>query len=314
MQGNFLGPYADYGEHTRMKIRDLAVALATCAGIATAARIAGAEAPTSIPLCTGDCDASAAVTVDEILVGVNIALGQQAVTMCRAFDRDGSDDLTVDELVSGVDAALNGCILEEAEGPFITAMTLVRADDIVLDAVDVDALGRKIFVRPFGSGFSMIVETRPGPDGADVGHQVFEEAPDLPTLRPDIQIIVSSNLGDGSAAVCDDESEPQGGVPAAQPFGFQEQVRVSNVINEMSCRIDGGARTNDVDACTLSRRGNDFGYAFFDRSSKVQFCLPIARTWAFPVWDTVIAARARDILGNVGEIHEIIVRIPEAPP
>jgi hypothetical protein len=235
--------------------------------------------------------------------------------MCRAFDRDGSDELTVDELVSGVDAALNGCVFEEAEGPFITAMALVRADDVVVDTpVDIDDLGRPIFVRPFGSGFSVMVEARPGLDGAEVGHQVFEEAPDLPTLRPDIQIIVSSALGDGSPAVCDDESEPQGGVPAAEPFGFQEQVQVSNVINEMSCRIDGGARTNDVDACTLSRRGNDFGYAFYEPSSKVQFCLPIARTWAFPVGDTVIAARARDIIGNVGEIRELIVRIPPAVP
>jgi hypothetical protein len=230
---------------------------------------------------------------------------------CRAFDRDGSIDLTVDELVSGVDSALNGCTFDEAEGPFVTRLTLVRADGVVVEAAGVDELGREIYIRPFGSGFSVVVEARPGPDGAEVGHQVFEKAPDLPTLRPDIQMIASSDLGDGSSAVCDDETDPPGGVPAAEPFGFQEQLPVSHVINELSCRVDGGARTNDVDACTLSSRGNDFGYAFVDDSSKVQFCLPIARAWAFPVGDTVIAARVRDILGNAGEIREIIVRVPE---
>jgi len=45
----------------------------------------------------------------------------------------------------------------------------------------------------------------------------------------------------------------------------------------------------------------------------VQFCLPIALAWAFPVGDTVLAVRVRDILGNSGEIREIIVRIAEPP-
>lgn len=285
------------------------VALAT----ALAAAPLAAQLPTSLPLCIGDCDASATVTVDEILVGVNIALGQRGLATCRAFDRDGSDTLTVDELVSGVDAALNGCVVEEVEGPFLTTLTLARADDVIVNPADVDALGREIYVRPFGSGFSLVIEARPGLDGAEVGRVVFEAVPDPETLRPDIQVIVSSPLGDGSPAVCDDASDPPGGVRAAAPFVFHEHQVVTDVINEMSCRVDGGARSNDVDACTLSTRGNDFGFAFVDSTSKVQFCLPIARAWAFPVGDTVVAARVRNILGTAGEIGEIIVRIPPPP-
>jgi Ca2+-binding EF-hand superfamily protein len=59
--------------------------------------------------CVGDCDGAGAVTVDEIVKGVNIALGQETTAMCAAFDRDGNGAVTVDELVSAVSNALEGC-------------------------------------------------------------------------------------------------------------------------------------------------------------------------------------------------------------
>lgn len=267
--------------------------------------------PTSIPPCVGDCDSSQYVTVDEVLVGVNIALGQQQLAVCSAFDRDANESLTVDELISGVDAALNGCTVPAAEGPFISALTLARADDIIVDPVDLDEIGRPVYVRPFGSGFSLIVEGKIGPSGAEVAHEVFETAPFDPADRPDIQMIVSSPLGDGSAAVCDTADDPIGGVPAADPFAFHERQGITDVINEMSCRVNGGARTNGRDACTVSQRGNDFGFAFVSEESAVQYCLPFARAWALPGGDTVIAVRLLDMLGNPGEIGEIVVRVPE---
>lgn len=288
---------------------DLATVLVNAGVLVLSVASVMAQLPTSKPPCVGDCDSSAAVTVDEILIGVNVALGQRPLASCTAFDRDGSLSLTVDELVSGVDAALHGCMEEEFEGPVVTALTLARADDVVVVPADVDALGRDVYVRSFGSGFSLIIEGRPGLDGARVGLEVFEMAPDPPTRRPDVQMIVSAALGDGSPVVCDNRSNPQGGVPAAAPFGFQEQQPITDVINEMSCRIDSGARTSDRDACTLSPRGDDFGFAFVDASSKVQFCLPIALTWAFPVGETVVAVRLRDILGNTGDVREIVVRV-----
>lgn len=59
--------------------------------------------------CAGDCNADGAVTVDELIVGVNIALGQADIDACAAFDRDGDGLVFVDELVAAVDAALHGC-------------------------------------------------------------------------------------------------------------------------------------------------------------------------------------------------------------
>ncbi len=69
--------------------------------------------PTPTPTlgpCVGDCDHNGSVTVDELVRGVNIALGYAALDDCRTFDRDRSEMVTVDELVVAANAALNGCV------------------------------------------------------------------------------------------------------------------------------------------------------------------------------------------------------------
>ena len=59
--------------------------------------------------CLGDCNGDKSATIDELLRGVNIALGTSSVEVCPAFDRDLSGNVTIDELVAGVTNALNGC-------------------------------------------------------------------------------------------------------------------------------------------------------------------------------------------------------------
>jgi subtilisin-like proprotein convertase family protein/Tol biopolymer transport system component len=77
----------------------------TATGIAT--RTVGA---TYTPVvCVGDCGSDGTVTVNELIVGVNIALGGLALESCPAFDCNGSGELTIDCLVRAVDASLNGC-------------------------------------------------------------------------------------------------------------------------------------------------------------------------------------------------------------
>lgn len=55
---------------------------------------------------TGDCNADGSVTVDEVLLGVNIVLGQQPVSACPAFDASGTGVVTVTELLRAMNAAL----------------------------------------------------------------------------------------------------------------------------------------------------------------------------------------------------------------
>jgi len=61
--------------------------------------------------CVGDCSDDRVVTIDELVLGVNIDLGIAALDVCPAFDANGDGHLTIDELVAGVDALLSGCSL-----------------------------------------------------------------------------------------------------------------------------------------------------------------------------------------------------------
>jgi hypothetical protein len=61
------------------------------------------------PGCACDCDGDGHVTVEELVVAVNIALGQLPLAACPAADRNGDSLVTVDEIVIAVSAALQGC-------------------------------------------------------------------------------------------------------------------------------------------------------------------------------------------------------------
>lgn len=76
-------------------------------GAMAAAAVFSLAAPTAA--CTGDCDGNGFVTVDELVRGVDIALGLTLLNDCPSFDRDGDHKVSVDELVAAVNAALNKC-------------------------------------------------------------------------------------------------------------------------------------------------------------------------------------------------------------
>jgi len=62
-----------------------------------------------LPACAGDCSGEGEVTVDELINGVNIALGSALLEQCPSFDPDGDGLVSVAELVLGVNNALAGC-------------------------------------------------------------------------------------------------------------------------------------------------------------------------------------------------------------
>lgn len=60
--------------------------------------------------CTGDCNSDGRVGVDEIVVGVGIALGESAWARCVRMDADRDGAVGVDDLLRGVQRALEGCV------------------------------------------------------------------------------------------------------------------------------------------------------------------------------------------------------------
>ena len=61
------------------------------------------------PECAGDCNADGAVTVDEVIVGVRIALDAEPFERCPALDRDANGEVAIADLISAVSHVLGGC-------------------------------------------------------------------------------------------------------------------------------------------------------------------------------------------------------------
>jgi hypothetical protein len=59
--------------------------------------------------CAGDCDGNGAVAINELVLGVNIALGSAQVSSCLPIDTNSSGTVEINELVAAVNRALGGC-------------------------------------------------------------------------------------------------------------------------------------------------------------------------------------------------------------
>ena len=168
--------------------------------------------------------------------------------------------------------------------------------------------GVPIFPRFMPFGFLIVLEARPGASGLDVGGTTFRSNTSDPNVLPDLQMVASRALGNGSAAICD-VNPPSfiGGVPAVNPPMFGGTQAAANAINDLACRFD--ARKVTTDACT---RNASFEERFVSAGSRiVQFCsqVGVGEELAFPLGDTRLTARALDVAGHPGPPASIIVRV-----
>lgn len=166
--------------------------------------------------------------------------------------------------------------------------------------------GVSIYSRPASVGFSLVIEGRPGLSGAAVAPFAFDSTV---TSFPDLQIEVSRPLGNGSPAVCDMTAPMLGGVPAVNPPNFDATSTNVNTINDLACRfLDGGGSPlgrGKNESCVVFGSGD---YHFVQTNSTLQFCGFIDRPLQFPPGDTLVTARLRDVLGNVGPQAQIVIR------
>ena len=65
--------------------------------------------PAAAQHCVGDCGGDGLVTINELIVGVNIALGSRDVSSCGPFDADDDGEVKINELIQGVGNAMNQC-------------------------------------------------------------------------------------------------------------------------------------------------------------------------------------------------------------
>ena len=67
--------------------------------------------PQSCATCVGDCGCDLRVTVDELLIMVNIVLGSADVELCLPGDGNHDAAITVDEILNAVNSALTECVV-----------------------------------------------------------------------------------------------------------------------------------------------------------------------------------------------------------
>jgi hypothetical protein len=202
-------------------------------------------------------------------------------------------------------AATGALAQEESAGPEVVFFGVLRADGTVVDPNGVDESGRPVYDRPFGSGFSLVVEAKRGASAKVVGEATFSEPG-----CPDLQVQVTRPLGDGSPAVCDSVPPDDGGVPAIDPPDLDDDPAACNALNDLGCRfVDGAGHPQGrqcSEGCVLFPSA-DLGCV--SPGAITQFCALIAKSAEFAIGETLVTARVRDVEGNLGPPAQIIVRI-----
>jgi uncharacterized repeat protein (TIGR03806 family) len=78
--------------------------------------------------CIGDCDGDGRVRINELIVGVNIALGEFPLAECDSFDRDGNGSVGVNELLAAVNTSSSGCSMAATPTPTATPVPTGAAE------------------------------------------------------------------------------------------------------------------------------------------------------------------------------------------
>jgi hypothetical protein len=119
----------------------------------------------ALALCGGDCDGNRRVTVDELVRGVNVALGSAALDQCPAFDCTGGGPVTINCLIKGVNDALAGCPSNvqnpAVEGPVSGGNGAPFLASTTFDLAQVGYTQAEYFVAGTASAYANVGELTP---------------------------------------------------------------------------------------------------------------------------------------------------------
>lgn len=285
--------------------------------------------------CVGDCNDNTAVSINELIVAVNIALGERVVADCQNADPSGDSTVAINELIRCVGSALNGCGPAEptptpeptftlaptttpapAVGPVVLFFGLTAADDSLIHPI-ADQDGIPVYELLQGRGFHIVIEAGPGLSLVGPGLDTFNA-----NGPPSLQVLANRPLGDGSRAVCDADPPFAGGVPSTDPPVFEvDDPAVTDALNDLGCRFqDGGGTPNPItsgrgcgNACV---RFEDGEFACRDQQrTLLQYCSVVMSVFEeFPEGDTLLSARVLEaqVSGRErmpGPVDQIIIRV-----
>jgi YVTN family beta-propeller protein len=145
----------------------------------------------------------------DLVLGVNIALGEQQLTVCPVFDDDGTGSVEVYELITGVNNALSGCPVAALRRPSRSSTVALSDDESVVVMADFDGDAVSIFNTSDNTKIATV------PTGNEPSSVVIlpDNSTALVANRADATVVVVSNIKSASAAVTatvDVGSEPTG--------------------------------------------------------------------------------------------------------
>jgi len=89
---------------------------------------------TAFAACPGDCDGDDAVSVTDVIAGVNIALGTADIETCHAADLNDDGTVSIDELIRLVRRALDGCAVPSIDDLHVDdSFDYATTHDVLID-------------------------------------------------------------------------------------------------------------------------------------------------------------------------------------
>jgi len=154
------------------------------------------------------------------------------------------------------------------------------------------------------SDFLIVVEGARGTSNRDPGQNLVV----VDDERPDVQVLFSNDLGDGSSTVCDKgpAPNPSGGVPGIDPAIFGPEAHVTQALQDVACRFS--VHSTSAEACTRDGFGH---FTYLGSGTRRQYCFAVSPNTMFVPGSTAIAVQLVDTQGNIGPVQEIVVALPQ---
>ncbi|MFN8644838.1 MAG: beta-propeller fold lactonase family protein [Candidatus Binatia bacterium] len=143
---------------SRRRFRLAAVVAAALALPAAAARAA----------CVGDCNANGVVAVNELVTGVNIALGNSPLNACAVFDTDGTNQVEIYELIAAVGNLLNTCNAGPPSKTNKSSPIAVSPDGSTVVTANIDTDTISVFTIGAGGQLAKVKEVAVGQEPRSV--------------------------------------------------------------------------------------------------------------------------------------------------
>ena len=164
------------------------------------------------------------------------------VRSCSGADANGDGRITASDLTAAGALILGESLPDTPSGPTITFLGVAAADGTPAEAIPGGVV--PIYQRPGGLGFQLVIEAELGPSKAPIGQNLMRFDPDRPEVQPDLQVLFSEDLSEGTPALCDDR-----GVPRVFPPYFAPTAEVASAVSDASCRF--GVVSNPAASCTI---------------------------------------------------------------